>query len=1082
MNRKFTFIFIGFLLLSLVTYAQNIIKGKVTDVADGSPIPGVSVLVKGTNAGVTTNQDGTYNINVPANGTVLVFSYLGFVSQEVTIANRKQIDIRLASSSESLSEVVITALGIKRSEKSLGYSVQVVNGDDLTLTKDNNVIGALAGKIAGAQVTGSSGASMGGTQKIRLRGVNSVTGGGSPLIIVDGTPFNNGNFSNSDANGVDLGNLAQDINPDDIETVSVLKGPAASALYGSRGQYGAIIYTTKKGKKGKVKVDFNSANSIERVGNFLPVQNIYGAGGTQTFNTFGASTPIAGQKYIDNYDESWGPKMDGTPVRMYYSFYSQDPRFGQLSPFVPHPDNIKDFFETGFNTNNGITVSGGSDNTTMRFSYNNTYIDGTYPNTHLKRNNLGLSATLNITDKLIAGAHVNYANNDGLRPVQGYQGSFTGATQWFQRNMDINELKDYKYPDGTIKNWNVNPSTAAATAGIITNNKPSDWNNPYFDAYENLNRDNRDRFFGDINLSYQLLPELKLSGFIRSDMYVQRVKGITALGGRSLDAYSEGKYQNTENNYEFLAQYNKAWNDFSLNVNAGANLLTQEYSYLSQATVGGLSSAGWYNIDASIDRPSTSSYLRKKQVRSAYAMASFGFKDIYFLDASIRNDISSALPSDNNSYVYPSVSGSILFSELVKWRALSFGKIRASYAVAGSDLSAYEISPIFVAGAIYADGTRTINSMTLPSTLRNPNIKPSFANSFELGTDLKFFNNRIGFEATYYNQLNQDQIINLSVSPASGYSATVINAGEIQNKGLELSLNGNPLNGDKFKWNTSLNFAKNTSKINKLHPDVKILTLGSNVYSSQTMYLYAKEGEAFGTLVGPGYARDAATGKVLLDANNYPVQQLNKNFGSVLPKFTGGFRNSFHFGAFDLNAMIDFQKGGQFFSWTQMLATKSGQSEITVAMNENGKNIRDPLADGGGVKVNGIYAPGTKKTISGVVTDVSGQEFTGFVDAKGYYRTTLGTKILEEWVYDASYIKLRELSLGFSLNKKILAKTPFSALKISAIARNPLMIWQKAPKGLDPSELSAGSASVSWIEKGELQTVRSFGLNLNVTF
>ncbi|WP_343532374.1 SusC/RagA family TonB-linked outer membrane protein [Pedobacter sp.] len=1086
MNKKFTLTLLGLLLLTLFTYAQKTVRGKVTDASNGKGIPGASVSVKGqTGNTVATSADGNFTINVPSNSSVLVFSYVGYATKEVTVGNQLTINVVLSEDSQTLEGVVVTALGIKRSTKSIGYAVQEVKGEDLTMTKDNNVIGALAGKVAGAQVTGSSGASLGGTQKIKLRGVNSVTGGGQPLIVVDGTPFNNGNFSNSDANGVDLGNLAQDLNPEDIESISVLKGPAAAALYGARGQYGAILYTTKKGKAGKTSVEFTTSNMIEKVGNFTPMQNIYGVGNNQTFLTFGATTPLSGQKYVNGNDESWGPKMDGTPVRMYFSYYPQDSRFGQLTPFVPQPNNIKDFFETGFNTNNGITVTGGNEKANLRLSYNNTYIKGTYPNTNLKRNNFGLSSSIKITEKLTAGANLNYANNNGTRPVQGYQGSFTGASQWFQRNIDINELKNYKYPDGTIKNWNVNPSTAAATTGIILTNNPSDWNNPYFDAYENLNLDDRDRFFGDINLSYQILPELKLSGFVRSDMYTQRLRNYRALGGRIIsgaaDAYSEGKYQNTENNYEFLAQYNKTFGDISLNVNAGANLLTQEYSYLSQSTAGGLVSPGWYNIAASIDRPNVSNYLRKKQVRSMYAMASFGYKDIYFVDATIRNDVSSALPSNNNSYVYPSVSGSIVFSELLKWKPLSFGKLRMSYAVAGSDLSAYEISPIYVAGTVYT-GTPVINTQTLPSTLRNPNIEPSFANSFEIGTNLSFANNRIGIDFTYYNQLNKNQIINLTVSPASGYTSTVINAGKIRNKGIELSLNAIPIKSKNFTWNTIINFNKNNNKVEELHPDVKLLTLGSNVYSSQTVYLYAEEGKEFGSIVGPGYAKDPATGKILLDNADQPIRQLGVNFGSAIPDFTGGFRNTFQYKNIDLGIMIDFQKGGKFMSWTNMLAAKAGTAEITAAMNDRGANIRDLLTNGGGIKINGIYAPGTMKTINGTPTNVGGQEFTGYVDAREYYRNRLGTYIYDEWIYDASYIKLREVSLGYTLPNKILAKTPFSSFRIAAIARNPLMIWQDAPKGVDPSELSSGSASISWIEKGELQTVRSFGFNLSVKF
>ncbi len=1062
MNRKSSILLLGFMLFAMVTYAQKTIRGKVTDGADGNGIPGVSVLVKGTSAGSTTQADGTYTINVPSNGNALIFKYLGFDTQEVAIGDKTVINVSLSSSSETLEGVVVTALGIKRSEKSVGYATQTVKGDNLTLTKEQNVIGSLAGKIAGVQVTGSSGANMGGTQKIKIRSVNSVNGSGQALMVVDGTPIAQSNFAGAE-NGVDYGNVSQDINPEDIESVSVLKGPAASALYGIRGQYGVILITTKKGAKGakKVNISVNSAFSIEKTANFLELQDIYGVGNNQTFLTL-----TNGQKYVNGNDESWGPKMDGTPVRMFYSFYPQDPEFGQLTPFVAHPDNIKDFYETGHNLNNGITVTGGSENMDYRLSYNNAYVNGVIPNTWLKRNNLGLSSSLKITDKLTVGANVNYANNNGQRPTQGYQGSFTGATQWFQRNIDIDRLRNYKYADGTILNWNVNPNT---TSGIITTNRPSDWNNPFFDAYEVLNNDNRDRLFGDVNASYQVLPELKLSGFVRSDMFTQNITHKEPLGGRLVDSYQIGKYQNEENNYEFLGQYAKSFKDVSLNLNVGANLYTVKYSQQYQATVGGLSSPGWYSAAASIDRPVSTSFLRRKQVRSMYAMGSFGFKDTYFIDASIRNDVSSALPDNNNSYWYPSVSGSFVFSELVKWKALSFGKLRASYAIAGSDLSPYQTAFTYGPGSNYPATAGAINTLLVPDKLKNPNIKPSFANSFEVGVDLKFMKNRLGLELTYYNQENKDQIIDLSVSGASGFDQTVVNAGLIQNKGIELSLTGRPIQSKIFTWDATLNFARNKNKIVELYPGINVLQNDLNTYSSQTIYLNSTVGRTFGNLIGPGYKIDPGTGKVLLGTDNMPLFDTAKDFGSVLPDFTGGFQNTFKIWKFDLGAMIDFQKGGQFMSWSKMLSAKSGQAAETAAINDKGFNVRDAIATGGGVKVNGI-------------SQATGQEITAYVDARTYYRTNLGTRIYDEWIYSASYIKLREVSLGYNFDGKVLTKTPFKSAKLAFIARNPVMIWQKAPKGVDPSELSSGSSSISWIEKGELQTVRSFGVNLNLTF
>lgn len=1061
MKRKIILASICLLVFVFSAFAQETVTGKVTNASDNQGIPGVNVRVKGSTVGVSTQTDGSYSIKAARNAT-LVFGFLGFKSQEVTVNGRSVVNVTLSEDATSLEDVVITALGIKRSEKSLGYATQSVSGDDLTLTNENNVIGSLAGKIAGVQVTGSSGANMGGTQKIKIRSVNSLTGGGQALIVVDGTPIAQSNFSGSE-NGVDYGNISQDINPEDIQSVNVLKGPAASALYGIRGQYGVILITTKRGTAGakKLNIAVSSSFSAEHVSNFLPLQNLYGVGNNQTFLTL-----AGGQKYINGNDESWGPLMDGTPVRMYYSFYPQDPRYGQTTPFSPQPNNIKDFFETGQNVNNSISITGGGEASNYRMSYTNAYVNGVIPNTWLKRNNFGLAADFKLTDKLTVGTNVNYANNNGQRPTQGYQGSFTGATQWFQRNMDINELRDYKYADGTIKNWNVNPNT---TTALITNNKPSDWNNPFFDAYEVLNNDNRDRLFGDINVNYQLLPELKVSAFLRSDMYTQNITHKEPLGGRLVDSYQVGKYQNRENNYEFLAQYAKTWDDFSFNANAGANLYTLKYTQQYQATAGGLSSPGLFTAANSVDRPTSTSYLREKEIRSVYAMGSFGYKDTYFIDASIRNDVSSTLPVSNNSYWYPSVSGSFVFSQLTNWKPLTFGKLRASYAIAGSDLSPYQTTFAYGLGSVYTTAAGTINTLLVPDNIKNPNIQPSFANSFEIGVDTRFFNNRLGMGFTWYQQKNKNQIINLSVSGASGFDNTVINAGLIENNGIELSLTGTPLRSKDFSWDMTFNYARNKNAITELYGNLTQIQLDLNTYSSRTVYLNSELNKSFGNLVGPGYINDPATGKHMLGTDNMPLFDSNKNFGSVLPKYTGGLMNSFKFKNFELAAMIDFQKGGQFFSWTKMLAVKSGQAAETAVLNDKGFNVRDPLASGGGYKINGISA-------------ATGAEVTAYVDARSYFRNNIGTRIYDEWLYDASYIKLREVSLAYTVNGKLLGKTPFKSIRIAAIARNPWMIWQKAPKGLDPTELSSGSSTISWIEKGELQTVRSYGVNLNLTF
>jgi len=1052
---------IFFLSMPFFAFSQTRqISGIVSDESK-LPLSFVSVVQKGTATGTTTNEKGEFTITVSGANPVLVFSHIDRESQEVAIGSSNTYNVSLVTKG-SLSEVVVTALGIKRSERAVGYSTQQVKGENLTFTKEQNVIGSLAGKIAGVQVVGASGAAMGGTQKIKIRGVNSLNGNDQALIVVDGTPISNSNFGSSNGNGPDLGNIAQDINPDDVESVSVLKGPAASALYGLRGQYGVILITTRKGKKGPKKIDvqYSSAFSMEKVGNFLPLQNLYGVGNDQVFRTL-----ANGDKFVNGNDESWGPKMDGTPVRMYYSFYPQDAEFGKLTPFVPHPTNVEDYFETGHNINNNISVAGGNENMIFRLSYNNGDIKGVMPGTSLKRNNLGLSTSLDVTKKLTVGVNATFANNKATRPSQGYQGTATGQVQWFQRNIDMERLKNYRYADGTIMNWNVNPTTA----GIITNNRPSDWNNPYFDAFANSNDDSRDRIFGDLNISYQLLPELKLSGFLRSDMYTQNVSHEEALGGRLDEGYSVAKYQSKEFNYEFLAQYNKKFGDISMNLNVGANKYTVNFTSISGNTVGGLTSPGFYSLAGSRDRPNVSSFIRRKEVRSVYGMASFGYKDIYFIDGSIRNDVSSTLPVNNNSYSYPSVSTSIVFSELLKWKALSFGKIRASYAIAGSDLAPYQTGSSFNVGTTYTGAAATINPLTVPDVLTNPNIEPSFAKAFETGIDVRFLKNRIGAEFTFYHQKNENQIIQLDVPGSSGFAATVINAGLIENKGFELSLSGTPVQSNFFTWITNINFATNKSMVKELYPGIDVYQLDANTYSNVSIFLQARVNEPFGSLVGQAYLRDTKTGKIMLDAANMPVHQTNYNFGSVVPKFTGGFQNTFKIWKLDLGAMIDFQSGGKFFSWTQMLAVKSGQAAETVELNDKGFNVRDPLAAGGGYKIEGI-------------SQATGQEVTAYVDARLYFRNAIGTRIYEEWLYDASYIKLRELSLGFNFDQKILRHTPFKAAKVALIARNPAMIWQKAPKGLEPSELSYNSGSISWLEKGEFQTVRSYGINFNLTF
>jgi len=458
-------------------------------------------------------------------------------------------------------------------------------------------------------------------------------------------------------------------------------------------------------------------------------------------------------------------------------------------------------------------------------------------------------------------------------------------------------------------------------------------------------------------------------------------------------------------------------------------------------------------------------YLRKKEVRSAYGSATLGYKNTYFLDASLRNDISSTLPQNNNSYLYPSVSASVVFSELLQWKPLSFGKARLSFAQAGADIAPYLTTGYYNLGAPYG----STFPLEVPDTLNNPNLKPSLGTSYEAGFDLRFFQNRLNLSATWYHQNNKNAVLPLDVSGTSGFTTSVINAENIENHGIELTVGGIPVQTKRFSWTSTFNISHNTSRIISLYPGLHSYQLDYNRYASVDMFLLANEGEPFGTIVGNGYKRDQKSGKILLDANNLPQYESGHKLGNVLPKYTGGWQNTVTYKNFDLSATVDFQSGGKFLSWTKMLAVKSGQAAETAATNDKGKNVRDDPATGGGVKITGI-------------SSVTGRPVTAYVAARAYFRNVLGSKIYDPWTEDASYIRLREARLGYTFSKANIPSFPFKSLNLAFIARNPWMIWQKAPKGVNPAELATGSSSLNWLETGQLATARSYGLNLTISF
>jgi TonB-linked SusC/RagA family outer membrane protein len=1051
--KKLSLVLMLFLFVAGTAVAQKMVSGTVND-QDGEPLIGASVLVKGTSQGTVTDFDGKFELEVPANATTLIISYTGFTSQEVEIGNQTSFDISLAEG-VLLTEAVVTGLGIEREKKSLGYAVQEVQGDAVNSVGDQNVVSALTGKVAGVQVISSSGAQLGGSANIRIRGANSLTGG-QPLFVVDGTPISNANFSDTNR-GRDWGNFASDINPEDIETISVLKGPAATAIYGNRGAGGVVLITTKKGKNRKgIGVTYTGSVTADRVYVLPEYQDEYGGGYTQDF--LRATDPVDGQEYnVLNYaaDESWGPRMDGTQYRPWWSWFPGED-YGTQIPLSPNPDNIRDFFETGVTFNNSLALTGGNETTTFRLSFTNIQQDGVLPNSELDRTNIGINASTQLTDKLTLGTSVNFVDIAGLgRPSFGYVGQFNvvnSFNQWFQRQLDMDRLRDYKNPDGTFRSWNIRSPT---------NLRPLYWDSPYFTQFENAATDSRNRYFGNISLTYQVNENLSLAGFLRRDDYTFRNETRAASGGLDLDDYNEFVANSREDNYEFLANYNKNFGDISVDANFGANIRRNDYRSNSLGVEGGLNAPNLYNLKASTDRPTATNFVSEKVVRSLYGGANFGYKSFLYLGFTLRNDWSSALPVENNSYLYPSVTGSFVFSELMNSSFLSFGKIRGSFAQVGSDIGPYQTQFTYSAGTPYG----SVPAFTLPNTLINEDLRPALSSSYEVGLELRFFNDRLGFDFTYYNNDAEDQILTLTVPGSSGFGAAIINAGNINSNGFELAMNVSPVRSSKFNWDIYLNAATNTSTVEELADGLDNRQLSSWGWGG--LAVNAPVGGEWGQFTGRGYTYfNGDESKPIINEDGSPVRTNNKNLGGLLPDWTGGFRNVIDFNNFSLSAFIEFQIGGQFHSVTRMFNAYSGLGAETVGNNDKGNPIRDPVSQGGGVRVDGVLADGTPHTV--------------YVDPQTRYSDHLFA-MNEEWMYDASYVKFRELSFGYNFPSKILGNTPIRSLKLSLIARNLWLIHTNVD-GLDPSEIPPGSSNYVFQENGALPGVRSLGLNLRVGF
>lgn len=1018
-----------------------IIAGKVVD-DKGLPMSPVSVLLKGTNRGTVTNNAGEFQLEVPSADAILVISFLGYTTQEIALEGRSSINITLLADDQKLSEVVVTALGIERSRKALSYSTQVVDASQLTQARETNVMNSLKGKVAGVHINGTSGGA-GTSSFVVIRGNSSLTGNTQPLYVVDGIPVDNSSLGAPNLfSGKDYGDGVNNINPDDIENITVLKGPAAASIYGSRGANGVILITTKKGAKGKgLGIDVNSNATFEDI-NVLPTyQNVWGGGYDDNYTSFN-SIDVNGQAasqwpgwLIDN----WGGKMDGRSL-----YLETWPELGAV-PFAPQPtDRLKDFYRTGSTFTNTIGVSGGNGNTTFRFSASDMRNAGIVPNTSLDRQTLNLRVSTNVTDKLTVEGKINYVRQKGKnRPENGISFANVSASlniipQW----VDLDWLKDYKREDGSMTNY-----------------KSGGPYNPYWVVNEFVNNDTRDRMIGFLLAKYKFNSWLSLQARAGTDFYTDtrfsRVGVGTPSSSYRTGYVSNNEYHVREENTDFLLSANKKLSsDFTGSLSVGGNHMRRNNSLIGN-TGTNLLVPGLYHIsNAKLVTPNN--YVERKEINSLYFLGQVGYKDYLFVDFTGRNDWSSTLGKNNRSFFYPSISSSFVFTDALSIgsKVLSFGKVRASYAEAGTDADPYQTKGGYDLNSNGFDGIPYITSRRYVPLL---DLKNELKRSYEFGTELRFFGNRVALDFTYYSASTFNQIMKVELSTGTGYDYRVINAGEISNKGVEIFLSAGIIKSGPFKWDATINFSHNKSKVESLADNINTVTL----IESDGANIEARIGEAFGNIVGTKYKR-TEDGRILLTENGgwQPTDDRHV-LGNIQPDFLAGITNSFSFKGFTVSALIDIRKGGQVYSYTKYDQMAKGTGKFT----ERGGDL---IAEGVIEDVDGKYVPSTFKLLR-----------------QDYYAGRAWGGIGEEFVIDADYVTLREAIIGYDLGQTLLTKSKFKTLRISVVGRNLAYLHRDAQfkqMGISPETAFAPTAAAQGYEARGIPTTRSIGVNLSISF
>ena len=1071
-------------------FAQNSFKGKVLDATTGIAVVGATVTVVKTKATTTTDGMGSFTVNATIGDQIFVSS-VGFSNKTFAIGNGELL-IQLTPNIDALDEVVVTALGIKREKKKLGYASQELKGENLTVARETNVVSQLAGKIAGVTVVGGN-SGIGGSARVTIRGERSVDlNKNQPLYVIDGVPISN---SIVGANGrgnmeVDFGNGAGFVNPDDIESINVLKGPAASALYGSRAANGVIVIKTKSGKSSKgIGVELNSNVTLENALKLPEFQNVYGQGngngGPFSFVNGG------GAGLTDGTDEGWGPAFTG---QSYPQFNSPRTLNGQTIPFLggdlnapagsvitatpwlPDVDGVKNFFQTGRTLTNNVAIVGGNKEGDFRLSFTNLDQTGIVPNTDLQRNTVSFSGGYNLTNKFSARAFVSYIkSNSDNRPSISYgtENIMYLFTSWLPRSVKLSDMKRLWQPglEGIKQfSWNYNYH-----------------DNPYLTMNENTNGQTLDRIIGNVTLKYDLTSWLSLQLRAASD-YASEVRAYKR--GFSTQRFPFGQYREAriiteERNTDFLLSANKKLNnDFTISGSFGGNQTRQKADF-SEVNAGQLNIPGIYKLTNNRVPVDVAQTASEKRVNSLYGAAQMSFKNYLFLEVTGRNDWSSALTlpaelkalgSEKNSFFYSSAALSAVISDMVKLPAIiNFAKVRGSVAQVGNDTDPFTFTQAYNPSTAF--GTAQIYSET--DRLANLSLKPEISTAFEIGTEVKLMNNRIGLDLTFYQSNTKNQIINIPLSQTSGYSTRSINAGLIRNYGFEAMLNFVPVVSKKnsLGWKVDLNFSSNRSKVIELSDGLTNL-----VMASRSVSIEARVGERMGDMYGIGFARVQntnpagahydATGKnvgQIVFSNGRPVRTTDRiKMGNYNPDWLAGINNTFTYNNFKLSFLFDIRTGGEIYSHTQTVGREGGIIIETLEGRADGYDLTKPgngVIGQGVMLVNGIYVPNDVKRTA----------------REWHTAYTAGRNIAEGVMFDASFAKLREFQIGYNFPAQVLKNSPFKSATLSFVGRN-LALWSNVPH-VDPEVMSfTGGTALPGIEHMSIPSSRSFGVNLSMKF